>query len=807
MIRNYFKIAWRNLIKRKTFSVINIFGLALSITCCVLICTYLYNELNYDDYATNSDQLYRVELHLKDNGSISVFPNVDVAVGEGIKDEFPEVLASTRLSPMPPVYLKYGSKQFKEQHIATVDSNFLKLFSIPLIQGDEDNALVKPNAIVISKSFAKKYFGNTPAMGKTLELAGQAPLVVTGVFDKVPDNSHFHYDLFISTTTFPYAKAQTWSNIGWSTYLLLNKNTDIALLEDKFPALVAEHIVPEIQQDMDVSLAQAQKSLNNFKFILRPITSIHLHSHTKYELEPNGDIQYVYIFGALVFFILALACVNFTNLATASAGKRSREVGIRKVLGSSRKPLIFQFLSESVLIALLAMILAFIMIYLVLPWFNQISGEQRSFSFFLKPLSLIFIVAFTLFVGILAGIYPAFFLSSFKTIKILKGTGSEKFKGKSLLRNGLVIFQFSVSMILIIATAVVYQQLSFMQNKKLGYQKEQVILIPDSYLLSNNQQAFKQQLLKDSRISDVSISSGIPSDPNMEGSQVYPKGSQEEEANSEIHSNIYNIDYTYIPTMGMNIIKGRNFSKNFGSDSTAVVINQAAVNALGWKTKDAVGKSIVQSGRIIYNVIGVVEDFQYSSAKDQIAPLMLRLSPYSNGTIIIKTNTTETKALLANIKREWESFNTQGSFSYSFLDENYNNLYKAEERNGQLFSVFAILAIIIANIGLLGLVAYTAERRTKEIGVRKVLGASVSGIVFQLIKDFIQLIFIAALVAIPIAWYAMGAWLENFAYRINIEWWVFAAAGIATMLVALFTVSFQAIKAALTNPIKSLRTE
>ncbi len=807
MFKNYVKIAWRNLIKRKTFSFINIFGLALSIACCVLICTYLYNELNYDTYSANSKQLYRVELHLRDNGSITVFPNVDVAVGEGIKEEFPEVIASTRLAPMPGLYFKYKNNQYKEKNIAAVDSNFLKLFSIPLIAGDEDKALVEPRSVVISKSISKKYFGDSPAIGKTIELSGRDPLTVTGVIDKVPDNSHFDNDIFISTTTFPYTKNQTWSNIGWFTYLLLNKNVDVNSLESKFPDLVAEHIVPEIKQDMNVSLAQARKSLENFKFLLRPIETIHLHSHTKYELEANGDIQYVYIFGALVFFILALACVNFTNLATASANQRSREVGIRKVLGSSRKPLIFQFLSESILIAFFAMIVALGIIYLVLPWFNQISGEHKTIWFFLQPISLFSILLFTVFVGFLAGVYPAFFLSSFKTIKILKGSDPEKFKGKSLFRNGLVVFQFSVSMILIIATAVVYQQLNFMQNKKLGYEKEHVLLLQDSYLLGNNQEAFKQILIQDSRISNVSISSGVPSESNRGGSQIYPQGTQDEEANSEIHTNIYNIDYNYVPTMEMEILKGRNFSQDFGADSTAVIINEAAVNALGWKTGNAIGKSIVQSGRIIYKVIGVVGDFQYSSAKEQIAPLMLRLNPYQNGTIIIKTNTAETKALLASIKNDWNSFNPQGTFSYSFLDEEYGNLYKAEERNGQLFSVFAILAIIIANIGLLGLVAYTAERRTREIGVRKVLGASVTDIIFKLINDFVKLIFIAALVAIPIAWYAMGTWLENFAFRIDLKWWVFIIAGMTTMLIALLTVSFQAIKAAIANPINSLRTE
>ncbi|MDT0644543.1 ABC transporter permease [Zunongwangia sp. F363] len=807
MFRNYFKIAWRSIFKRKIFSFINIFGLALSIASCVLICTYIYNELNYDTYSANSDELYRVELHLKDNGSITVFPNIDVAVGNGLKKAFPEILASSRLSPLPDVYLKNGSEQFKEQNLATVDSNFLKLFSIPLIEGNINKALVEPNSIVISKKIGKKYFGNQSAVGKTLELSGKKSLLVTGVIDKVPENSHFNYNIFLSTSTFPYSKGDTWSNIGWTTYLLLNKNTDVAKLESKFPDLVAEHIVPEIQKDMNINLSQARESLNKFQFLLRPVKTIHLYSHTKYELQPNGHIQYIYIFSALVIFILALACVNFTNLSTASAAQRSTEVGIRKVLGSNRKPLIFRFLSESILIALFAMILAFAIIYLALPWFNQISGENRTFWFFLQPLSLLAILGFTIFVGLLAGVYPAFFLSSFKTIKTLKGGTNEILRNKGFLRNGLVVFQFSVSMILIIATMIAYQQLNYMQNKQLGYNKEQVVLIPDSYLLGNQQQTFKQKLLNNSQISNVSIASGIPSDPNLSGSQVYPKSNQEQEANSEIHINIYNIDDSYIPTMGMTMLKGRNFSKEFVSDSTAVIINEAAVKALGWQNENVIDKSIVKSGGYIYNVIGIVKDFQYNSAKENIAPLMMRLNPFSSGTIIVKINTVETKAILSSIQTEWELLNNQGAFSYTFLDKNYDRLYRSEERNGQLFSVFALLAIIIANIGLFGLVAFAAVQRTKEIGVRKVLGSSVPGIILLLTKDFIKLIGIAALFAVPIAWYVMRLWLENFAFRIDIKWWVFLIAGITSMVIALITVSSQAIKAAIQNPVKSLRTE
>ncbi len=807
MFKNYLKSAWRNLTKKKTFSFINIFGLAVSITCCMLICAYLYKQLNYDTYPKDAKQIYRVELHLTDNGAITIFPNVDVAVGKGIKDAFPEVQATTRLVPWSNVFVRYNNKQFKEDKIAMVDSNFLQIFSIRFIEGNEQTALNEPNSIVITKAFSKKYFGDEDALGKSLSFGTNAGnlVKVTGVIDKIPYNSHFHFDAFITTSGNQFAFANTWSNIGWFTYLVLNKNADVPKLESKFPQLVSEHVVPEVQHDMGVSLAQAQKSVNTFVFKLMPLTKIHLYSHTKYELEPGGDIQYVYIFGALAFFILLLACVNFTNLATASAGKRSREVGIRKVLGSLKNQLVFQFLAESVLMAFCSLIIALLFIYLLLPWFNNISGETIKFGFFLNPLVVFLIIAFAIITGLIAGIYPAFFLSSFQTIKVLKGTSAQG-KGKSYLRNALVIFQFSISIILIIATIVVYQQLHFMQNKKLGYDKEQVAIINDSYLLGKNQAAFKQKLLQDSRISEVSIARGIPANMNMDGTQIYPQEKKDNENHSEIHTNIYHIDDDYIPAMGMKIISGRNFSPDFPTDSSGTLINESAAKALGWNDQNAVGQKLVRSGNKAFKVVGVVKDFQYASAKQQIAPLIMFLDNRGNS-IIVKMKTADIKNLLTDIKSKWNSFNPGGPFGYTFLDESFNNLYQAEERTGKIFTAFAIIAILIASLGLLGLVAYTAERRTKEIGVRKVLGSSVNGILFLLIKDFVKLILLSTLIAIPVSWWAMHQWLQDFAYRIDISVWIFIAAIISALIIALLTISFQAIKAAMMNPVKSLRSE
>ena len=804
MIKNYFKIALRNLRKNKAFSFINIFGLAIGLTCFMFIAVFVYNELSYDKYPAEAKNIYRVLLSTTGNGDVAVYPMVDVAVGEGIKDAFPEVKASTRLSTSPD-FIKYNDKQFKEDHLAYTDSNFLQMFSIPLLEGDAKTALVQPNSIVVSKTFARKYFGNEDAIGKSLAVGIKGDLYkVTGVIDNVPVDSHFHFDAFLSLSSW-HITARTWSNVGFYTYLLLNKNTDVKKLESKFPQLVAEHVVPEIQHDMGVSLAEAQKSVNTFVFSLQPLTDIHLYSHTKYELEPGGDIQYVYIFSALAIFILLLACVNFTNLSTARAFKRAREVGIRKVLGSIKKQLIGQFLSESVLLTLFAMLCAFALIFLLLPYFNQLANKNISFSFFLGYKSILVMLGLSLLVGIIAGIYPAFFLSSFNTIKVLKGSAAANGSQKKPLRSTLVVFQFFVSIALIIATIIVYQQLHYMQNKKLGYDKDQVLYLQDARLLGNNQSAFEQQLLQDNRVVSATISRFVPGGAFMDGTQIYPK--DENGNGTEIHGNIYHIDYDYLKTLGITIVQGRNFSKDFPTDSSSgVIINQAAVRELGWSRTNPIGKTIVRSGQKQYKVIGVVADFNYASVKQKVAPLMMLLGGNFGG-LVVKIKTTDVQGFLADLKKQWNAFNPEGPLGYTFLDDNFAKLYANEIRTQQIFSAFAIIAIIIASLGLFGLSAFVIEQRTKEIGIRKVLGASVQNVLLLVSKEFLLLVGIAFLISIPVTWWAMHEWLKDFAYRINISVWVFAIAGIIAILIALLTVSFQAIKAAVANPVKSLRTE
>lgn len=786
------------------FSIINVAGLAIGLACCLLIAVFVYDELSYDKYSTNAKQLYRVNVGVVGNGNTEVYPDVDIAVGPGMKAAFPEIEDYTRVLSPRESYVKYNDKQFKEFRITFADANFLQFFSLPVVAGDSKTALKDPNSLVITKAFAEKYFGTEDPMGKMINI-GNSPVKITGVLSEIPANTHFHYDAFISMSTMPQGHL-TWSNIGDYTYLQLKEGTDPKKLEPKFKQLVAKYVVPEIQSDMGVTLAEAQKSVNTFVFSLQAVTDIHLYGHTKYEIDANGDINYIYIFSALAVFILLLACVNFTNLSTASSAKRAREVGIRKVMGSAKNQLVAQFLTESVLLTLTSLLLALGTVYLLLPLFNQVAGKHISFGFFMQFKVLGVMLLLCLVVGITAGIYPAFFISSFQPVKVLKGASVQGSGRKSLLRSSLVVFQFFVSTALIIATIIVYRQLHFMQDKKLGYDKEQILVLPDAGLLRGNQDAYRQQLMRDSRVVSASISRGAPATGVLNGTEIYGHDETTGKNSKEIHGNIYNIDYDYIPTLGMQMAQGRNFSKDYATDSFGVIINEAAAADLGWNNTNAIGKTIVRSGQTQFKVVGVVKDFHYASVKEKIAPLMLLLGRNYGG-LIVKVKTADVQGLISSLKTQWDSFKPEGPFAYYFLDDKFEALYTAERKTGQIFTTFAIVAVVIASLGLFGLAAFITQQRTKEIGIRKVLGASIPQVLVLVSKEFIYLVGIACLIAIPVTWWAMHSWLQNFAYRVSVAWWIFAIAGIIAVVIALFTISSQAIKAALANPVKSLKAE
>jgi putative ABC transport system permease protein len=805
MIKNYLIIAWRSLKRNKVFSFINVFGLAVGLTCCMLIAAYLYQELTYDTYANDANQIYRVGVRSIRNNASTDYPRADVAVGEGMKRAFPEIAEFTRMEKGWPVFIKYADKQFKEEKWIVADANFLTMFSIPFIEGDSKTALTDPNTMVITKDFEKKYFGNASGLGKTL-LLGEKPTKITGVIDRIPDNSHFHADAFLSMSTIVTpATPQSWANVSFNTYIKLNNGVDPEKLESRFRQLVAKYVVPQMQNN-GVSIAEARNSVNTFLFFLTPIADIHLQSATKYEFEPGGDIDYIYIFGALGILIILLACINFTNLSIASSSNRSKEIGIRKVLGSEKYSLVSQFLTESVILTFLALLFAIGFIYLLLPYFNNLAGKQITVGFFLTYKVLVVEILAALLVGIIAGLYPAFVLSSLQIINVLKGSSITK-TSRGVLRSGLIVFQFGISTSLIIATFVIYQQLHFMQDKKLGYEKDQVLVINDANTLGNNIGAFKQQLLSDPRVINATVSSHVPGYDSMDGTQVYVKEIADKGTRSEIGINIYRVTHSYLPTLGMQLARGRNFYPTTATDSASVIINEAAVSDLGLVNTDPIGKTILRPGQRDLTIVGVVKDFNYTSAKAKIAPLMMVASEWSNRSVIVKIKAANTQAFLNDVKQQWTNYHATAPFSYSFLDQQFAKLYNTEVRFGGIFTSFSVIAIIISCLGLFGLAAFMIKQRVREIGIRKVLGASTGNITTMLSAEFLKLIIIAALISFPITWYTMNKWLQDFAYRTTIHWWVFLLAGIIALFLAGVTISFQSIKAAFANPVKSLRND
>jgi putative ABC transport system permease protein len=804
MLLSYLKSGWRNVLRTRAFSLINVMGLAIGLASFLLIFSFVYDELLYDRFPKEAKNIYRVELKLEQNGGIDKYPHVDVAVAGGMKATYPEIVNFTRMAGAFTDHVRYEDINLKEELLVYADSNVLTFFSIPLIEGNPAKALVEPGSIVISKAFAQKYFGDKPALGQTLTLRNNGLVKVSGVFEKLPEHSHFHYDAFLSNTqSWMQKMRQTWTNVGFFSYIQLNEHADPHALEAKLPGLVEKYVIPEIQEDAGLSYNDAAKTVDTWKFYLMPLEKIHLHSHTKYEIEPNGDINNVYIFSALAVFILLLACINFMNLSTATSAKRSVEIGVRKTMGSFRGQLVAQFLIESLILTSIALFLALAIAFVTLPFFNELTGKHITIQWFLSPTVLLTCLVLGVVVGVLAGLYPAIFLSSFKTVQVLKGsaTGSHR----SRLRSVLVVFQFSISTALIIATIVAYEQLHYLQNIDLGYDKEQIVVIENGRGLGTSQAPFKQKILQDPRVTAVSFASvPIGNAGSFGGSEVAAK----ERNTANVHAHFFNIDYDFIETMGMEVVLGRNFSNAFVADSLAknVIINETAMRDLGWNEKNVLGSVIQQSAQRQYEVVGVVKDFHYTSAKDKIAPLIMVYRPQS-ATMLVKVKTADVKEFLADTKTLWGSFDTGLPFSYFFLDDRFAQLYRTEQATEKIFIVFMVIAISIACLGLYGLSTYSAEQRMKEIGIRKVLGSSVNQIIMLQSREFLFLVLIGIVIAAPFSWWAMSQWLQNFGYRVDMKLWFVVLAAGSAILIALVTVSFQAFKAAVANPVNSLRAQ
>lgn len=806
MIRNYLKIAIRSLWRNKSFSAINIFGLAVGIATCLIIMLYVNNELGYDRYNEKANRIVRVYFQGNVQGEKMKESSVMPPVAQTLKADYPEVEAATRIREYGTPKLVYGNKSFKDDNFAFVDSNFFQVFTLPLIKGDAKVALLEPNSIVITKALARKYFGNEDPMGKVIAFKDgkNAACKVTGIIDKVPANSHFHFEIFASMSSLPESREPTWMSSNFFTYLVLKEGYDYKKLEAKLPQVVQKYMGPQMLQAMGMTLSQFRKNGNDISFHLQRLTDIHLHSDFPGDLTATGDIRYVYIFGAIAVFMLLIACINFMNLSTAGASTRSREVGIRKVLGSLKLQLVRQFLLESILITTFALVLAIVFIYLALPVFNELANQNLTLSFVDHPLLIPGLLLFILLVGVLAGSYPAFYLSSFKPVAVLKG----KFvsgKGSIGLRSGLVVFQFFISIILIVSTTVVYNQLSYIQHKALGYNKDQVLILPDTWMLGKNQEVFRQQLQNDPRVASISASRYLPAGPSDNNNFFV---SPEDKPAQMVKTLRYGVDENYIHTLGIQLQMGRNFSREFSTDSSAVIINETAANVFGWGD-NPIGHNIFRDdhgNRTTYHVIGVVKDFHFRSLHQRISPLVMSLEADA-GTLIVKLKTKDIAGLTEILKKSWMKFGAEDPLAFSFLDERFNNTYRAEQNTGSILAIFAALTIFVACLGLFGLATFTARQRNKEIGIRKVLGATVSSIVSLLSKDFLKLVAIAFIIATPIAWYIMNKWLQDFEYRITITWWIFALAAAAAVVITLFTVSLRAVKAALSNPINSLRTE
>jgi putative ABC transport system permease protein len=825
MIKNYLKIAFRNIARHKGFALINIAGLAIGMACSIFILLWVQNELSYDRFHKNADEIYEVNIEGNFGGQEYLSGTTPPPAGAALANTFPEIETYTRLFDAGDNVVRYEENKenenyFTEKNVYAVDSNFLEVFNYKLLQGNASTCLLQPNSVVITEQIAIKYFGRDNALGKTLLFNDdREPFTVTAVLQKLPLQSSLQFDMLCPMIAMKSVTQFSWSWV-WTqlvTFVKLRNNVAndavaIQNLESKFPAMIkqqAANAFKRIGQPLD----ELEKKGGKYKFHLQPLTDLHLYSAgVSSPLSTLSDIKYVYIFSAIACFIMILACVNFMNLSTAQSAKRSKEVGIRKVLGSLKTQLVKQFLTEAFIYTIVSALIALLLVSILIKPFNQLSGKELSFDLLFFNNNIVYLLLLILITGLLAGSYPSFYLTSFKPAAVLKGKLIKTNPGNLFLRNGLVIFQFTISTVLIICTIIVFQQLQFTRSKNLGLSKDNVIVIANANRLGAGEETFRQQVAAMPGIKSASITTSIPTKNTFTDGYI-PTQNNNEQTLQDISLSSFMVDDDFAPTLKLQLLQGRNFSKEF-SDSTSVIVNEAAVKQTGWK--DPLGQYLGYPGsgddNMKFKVIGVVKDFNIQSLHNAITPFALFHSSsksYNLGVsyIIVRAEPGAINDVIDKLESKWKSFAPATPFEYSFLEEEFNALYRSDKRMGSVFGVFTMLSIFVACLGLFGLAAYTAERRTKEIGIRKVLGASVQSVVRLLSKEFLKMVCIAAIIAFPIAWWAMNKWLEDFAYRININWKVFFLAGLATLLIALLTVSFQAIKAAVANPVKSLRSE
>lgn len=824
MIQNYLTIAIRNLRKQGFYSIINIAGLAVGVAACLVIVLFVTDELSYDKYNLKAERIYRVNTEIKFGENHLQMAVSPAPLAQTFSQDYPEIESAVRFRNYGSYLVRpaNGTDNIKEQQVIWTDSTFFKVFSVKVLEGNADKALTLPSSVAISKRTAQKYFPNGSALGQELTLDNKYTAKVTAVYEDIPVTSHFHFDILIAMVgEWPVAKEALSPNFlsnNFNTYFLLKEGADGNVLEKKFPSFIAKHIAPQIVAALgnDFTMEKFLAAGNKYEYTLTPLLDIHLKSALKVELEPNGSITYVYLFSIVALFILAIACVNFMNLSTARSANRAKEVGVRKVMGSLRSHLIRQFLTESTLVTMFAFVVAVGLAYLILPFFNSVSQKQIQIPFG-DPLFYSALFLATLVVGALAGIYPSFFLSAFQPASVLKGNVALGMKSGAI-RSSLVVFQFVISIFLIIGAITVNRQLNFIQNKKLGFEKNQVIVIHDTYAIRPNVEAFKNEVLKNSSVESGSVSGFLPveSTDSWRNDNTFWMEGKSPAVENLVSLQNWRVDYDYIKTLGMKVKMGRGFSNEFPSDSTAVVLNEAAVAQFG--LTDPIGKKISSwNGNLpdgspdpksikSWTIVGIIENFHFSSLKESITSLGLFLGK-SDGSVSFRFNANQSQETIQAIENTWKKLAPGQPFQYSFLDEDFGRMYSSEQRLGKIFAAFASLAIIIACLGLFALTAFTAEQRTKEIGIRKVMGASVSSIVVLLSKEFGKLILIAFVLAAPLAWFAVDWWLKSYTFKTEIGVMVYAMAGLFCLMIAWITMGYQSIRAATSNPVKSLRSE
>lgn len=799
MLKNLLKIALRNILKDKTYSAINILGLTIGITCSLFLFLYILHELSYDRYHKNADNIYRVISNVKEPDDAFTWSFVQAPLGEELRDNYPEVKNAVRFFGTPRTEYKNGDKKFFEEEFFRTDSTVFDMFTYEFIEGDPSTALDAPSTVVLTESIAIKYFGSAKeAMGEALQNQQDQQIKVTGVIKDVPRNSHFRFDALLSRPNTPLNQF-SWGNFGVFTYIQLPPGYDLSKMDATLDKVVKEKVNPIFEQ-YNIKV----------KYGLQRITDIHLHSKIADEAEEGGDISYIYIFGAIAVFMLIIACINYMNLATARSANRAKEVGVRKVMGSQRKQLIFQFITESLVITFVALIVSLILVYVLLPGFNTLANKQLPFSYVLQMPVMLSLIGVVIFTGIVGGSYPAFYLSGFSPVSVLKGKLSTK-GGTVMFRRVLVVLQFAISIFMLISTLIVFDQLTFMRNKDLGFDKECVVRLnlagPE---LQSKATVLSERLKQSSAVAGVGMATSSPGQ-NI-GKQLF-KVEDNDGKMTDRGVDLFTADFDFVKAMGMEIVQGRDFSRDVASDTTyAVLVNEAMVKRMGW-TNPLGKKYVIEQGGpnntdIEKRVVGVIKDYHQNSLYDVIEPLMIVLDRNFRF-VFVRTSEGDVKQSLASIENIWKEVYPTQPFEYQFLDSDFNSQYRADEKRSQIFTSFSILTVVIACLGLLGLAAFTTEQRTKEIGVRKVIGASVQSLVFLVSKEFFVLVGIGMILAFPAAWYFTDNWLQNFAYRIELssEWLTFIVSAVLAFVITLTTVGYHVIRAASANPVKSLRDE